>query len=274
MSHHYENYATSTKNFWESCDETFAHLEINKWLENYDELTRYWTERFISKLDFNGKSVVDYGIGGGYLGKFLLDQHGVTHYTGVDISERSIASAEQNLGAHRAKTEFLLSDRDWPATGADIFISQACIQHFPSVPYFDEFLEKLDKSGFSELMLQIRYSPNTFSLPDRPVYGLFTNFDYVSRHLPAFELEYTSPVEDNGYQFGIFKRQGSVSQPQIEAIPDGFYEISFYENKKQIKSLERKLAEIHLMVSGWDLLKRAYHKLTGRKKGEPNDASH
>jgi len=263
MSHFYENYTTDTKGFWENCDETFAHLEINKWLNNYGDLTVYWNDSFISRMNFGGKSVVDYGIGGGYLGKYLLSQHGISKYTGVDISERSIAKAQANLVENRDKVAFLISEDDWSTTPADIFVSQACIQHFPSVAYFQAFLDKLDKSAFNELMLQIRYSPNTFSVPDRPVLGLLTNFDYIAEKLPGFELEYTSPVEDNGYQFGIFKRQGTVSKREIEQIPAGYYEIAYFEANGRVKNLEKKLAVFQPVLKAWELLKKLVQKTRG-----------
>jgi hypothetical protein len=257
MSHYFEKYESNTKSFWESCDETFAHLEINKWLNSYESLVAYWKERFLTKIDFKGKSVIEYGIGGGYLGKCLFSSYSISKYVGIDISERSIQNAKTNLEG-RGETHFFLSTDEWYKEKSDIFVSQACIQHFPSVDYLDDFLTKVNQMHVKEIILQIRFSTNTFSITDRPVFGAFTNFDYIKNKMTNFELVYTSNVEDNGYQYGILKKGVVKAKNNIYQVPQGFYEIKFFETNSKLKRLENNTKSFVRVVG---FFKKIFNKI-------------
>ena len=84
-------------NFWETCDPVFSHIEINDYLGDFDTLTKSWENNFIAKDDFNDKVVVDYGIGGGFLGQYLFSAKNIKKYIGFDISVRQLAEASNNL---------------------------------------------------------------------------------------------------------------------------------------------------------------------------------
>ena len=58
--------------FWNTCDLNFSHNIISGHLKSYNDITTFWKNNFINKIDFSDKIVLDYGIGGGYLGKYLF----------------------------------------------------------------------------------------------------------------------------------------------------------------------------------------------------------
>jgi SAM-dependent methyltransferase len=263
----YDGYNSKTKAFWETCEDTFAHLEIKDWLKSYDDLTKYWDDEFISKLDFVGKTVMDYGIGGGYLGKYLLTDKGLGKYYGVDISERSIEKARENLLDYENSVKLLNSEENWDACSCDIFISQACVQHFPGVEYLNQFLKKINTQAPSYIILQIRYSVETYSNPNCPIYSLLTNFNYIKDILKGFNLVYTSSVEDNGYQFGIFANKNIRSElkESISLIPSGFYAQKYFNLRSDhreligsYKKMQKEIRKNFVLSRGIKKIKRLF----------------
>jgi len=203
----------NVKNFWDTCDTAFSHIEIKKHLKNYNTLTSQWEKAFIPLLDWKNKSVVDYGIGGGWLGKYLFETKNIDKYIGIDISQRSLDNAKINLFNFRNNVLlFLTNDIDLSSLRADIFVCQACIQHFPDMDYLEKFLCSLNNSSCFKLMLQIANSPKTIfnnsnykSITD-VVRACKTNKEYVSEKLNNYNLEYYSEIYPNDYQFLIFNK--------------------------------------------------------------------
>jgi SAM-dependent methyltransferase len=204
-----EKYAENYRSFWEQCDRAFAHLDIDDHLVSEENLYQSWKRNFIKFFDWNNKSVVDYGIGGGYLGKMLLSEFGIRAYTGIDISERSLAQARENLRDHVGKTSFCLSPRNFADIGADIFVSLACIQHFPSEAYLVDFLENVNGSSIAELMLQIRCADQTVFNPNNPTFSCLTNYEYMARILVNYRLLYASYPAKNNYQYLVLRRKAA-----------------------------------------------------------------
>ena len=50
--------------FWNTCDENFSHVKLGRHLPGYDKLCIAWEDNFCKYIDFENKSVNDYGIGG------------------------------------------------------------------------------------------------------------------------------------------------------------------------------------------------------------------
>lgn len=204
--------------FWENCDQNFAHLTLSRHLSGYEKLCSAWEREFISKINFKDKRVIDYGLGGGHLGKYLFDKKEISHYYGIDISNRSLKYAEKNLTTHSSKLS-LIDTNSFYSTfkeKADIFVSQACIQHFPNMKYLTSFLNKINLLECDTVMLQIRYGKTLFknisptgSLKESDiVYACHTNPTFVSKHLTKYSLDYSSKVDATSkYQFLIFKKK-------------------------------------------------------------------
>ena len=172
------------QNVWEQVKSSFAHLELTDHLPDYNELVCTWEQQWINDIDFVNKTVVDYGIGAAWLGKYLLESKGVKHYTGVDIALRSLRAADKNLRGHDNVT--LIHTDDFYETynhPVDIFVCQACIQHFPDEQYLETFLNRVKLLDPTTIMLQIAHHDETIFDPSRVVRACRTNSDYITNKL-------------------------------------------------------------------------------------------
>lgn len=203
------------KEFWNSCDENFAHLTLGRHLTGFDNLTRYWENEFIHRLDFKNTNIVEYGIGGGHLGKYLFKKHGISKYIGIDISERSLEFANNNLLDNVGKYNLYDSDYFYKSfkESADIFVSLACIQHFPNVEYLQVFLNKINGLYFKDIILQIRSGNNSFAdvksdklKEEDVVFACHINDQYILDKLTNYKLVYYSDIDPfSKYQYLHFK---------------------------------------------------------------------
>ena len=206
---------TELKKFWNSCGRTFAHLEIVGHLKNYDTLSKRWEKEFISKLDFNNKIVLDYGIGGAYLGKYLFENKDINYYYGIDLSDRSLQKAEENLKRYKEHT-LLITDEFYDNFNkkVDIIISQACIQHFPNEEYLIKFINKINNLNAEYIMLQIAYKKETkfknetYNSVQSVVRACYTNKDFILKYLNNYDTYFEGDIgtDATDYQFLIFHK--------------------------------------------------------------------
>lgn len=199
------------KNFWEECNTTFAHITTDDWLKSRENLFNLYARKIkYFNIDLDGKKIIDYGIGGGHLGMYLLSNFKIKKYIGIDIAERSIISAKENLSSHE-NVELFLTPVSFRDLESDIFISLAVIQHFPSLEYLDDFLTNLNNSAAKELLLQIRYSKDnkfskSYETHSDVRLGCQTSPEYLSFRLNNYRLEKKSNIENkNNYQYLYFK---------------------------------------------------------------------
>jgi len=197
------------KNFWEKCETGLVQLNMTTKNENIlmNRFRGYVMPDMGVRL--HGKTVIDYGVGGGYFGELLLDVANV-NYIGIDISERSIENAKKRLGKYH-KTEFHLVPDTFDQYEADIFCCFTCIQHFVTKDYLDEFLDKVNNSKCEELYLQIRYHETLKMLGStkdgsRVYYGCMLPASYLTEHLTNYELVMSKIVpKSNGYRYLTYK---------------------------------------------------------------------
>ena len=199
------------KKFWETCNLNFSHNEIYGHLKNYEYLTNSWENAFISKIDFTNKTLLDYGIGGGYLGKYLFENKKLNSYIGIDISERSLKKAKEVLREYNHK----LYDCDYFYSkfndSVDIIVCQACIQHFPSEECLNNFLIKINNLKAKTKMLQIahnkqtKFKKNNYSTMHDVLRTCYTNKEYILQFLNKYKCTYESSIAENNYQFLIFE---------------------------------------------------------------------
>lgn len=201
----------SIKEFWEKCNTTFSHCSIDNWLKSENNLYESWDNHFLLKLnslyDLRNSTVIDYGTGGGFLGKHLFNKFGVKKYIGIDIAERQLNEVKKNLSSYNIETYLLpLSDFN---LGADVFITQAVIQHFPNQDYFLDFCDKVNRSNSKILMIQIRSGeknkPSSYLTEKEVVRNFFTKKGEVETLLKNYKLVWESDIKKNGYHFLIFK---------------------------------------------------------------------
>jgi trans-aconitate methyltransferase len=197
------------REYWETCKANYAHLKENRDLETAVKLRNLYKKVFMDHIDFKDKTMIDYGTGSGHVGKYLFDHYGLGKYIGIDIAHRSLKTANYYLKGYNAK--FKLAPQNFGDFKADIFISLACIQHFPSEKYLIEFLNNLNKSNIPILVLQIRHYKNTIfnNAYDRKdsLRGLAcrTNYEYVNRVLTKYNLKRKSKKGPSGYQYLIYE---------------------------------------------------------------------
>ena len=179
------------KSFWNNCDLHFAHNIIGGHLHNYSVLTKKWEKRFIKNIDFNNKIVLDYGIGGGFLGKYLFENNNIKQYYGIDVSERSIKKASSVLD--KFKNFKLFNTNNFYNSfnnKIDIFISQACIQHFPTEKYLIKFLKKINSLNPDIIILQIAINTNNTTKFNHLKYNTIKNVIRACYTTKDFLLKY------------------------------------------------------------------------------------
>lgn len=144
------------KKFWENCPEYFAHTK-----KNYPALVRGWKKAFLPLLNFDNKTVLDYGIGAAYFGYYLLKNFNIKHYYGLDIAERSLSKAN-NLLTKNNFTKFSLHNITENRTykNIDIAVCQQVVQHFPNKEVLDHFLHFINTISPQQIMLQFQLCLN------------------------------------------------------------------------------------------------------------------
>lgn len=137
---------------------TTAHLQLKEWLTHYIEYLR----KTLSDVDFKGKDVLDYACGGGFLRVAFPE---IKTYTGVDITDRAIDTAQENVpdGMFIKTTPCNVSMVD----KEDIFICLNMIQHLPSKEIFDKFLKDINELNVRQVILNIRAGKKVL-FRDRP----------------------------------------------------------------------------------------------------------
>ena len=135
-----------------------------------DKMNKTWLGAFTKRHSWAGKRVVDFGIGAGILGFHLLKNEAISHYTGIDISNRSIKEAASRLKKldRRGTTWSLLrAPQPFAPLRADIFVCVAVVQHFPSRVHAEGFFANLRDSGIPTIVLQIKNADPPFFLDER-----------------------------------------------------------------------------------------------------------
>ena len=195
------------KNFWESCNDNFAHLDIER-LSTEKSINDYFNN-IIDSLSIKDKTVIDYGVGGGVFAKKLLESN-IKQYVGYDIAERQIKIAKRTLKEFENK-EFHLVDNLPILCKADVFISLAVIQHFPDLEYYNAFMGLLNKSKIPVLYLQIRqankltFNNAEYTSNKNVRFSCYTNETDLKNKLSNYEVTYKSDIANNKYQHIIFK---------------------------------------------------------------------
>lgn len=203
-------YSTNLRDWWNKADETYSHIRYDRWLTSPDALIRMWNRSWLHRLPSDPGHVVEYGIGAGLLGKVLLESYNASFYTGLDISDRQLSRAWKTLSMccksryrlERVVDKLILEQ----IQGAQTFVSQAVIQHFPSVSYVVDFLAVLNApSTIRWMMLQVREIPST-RVGTSVTYASSVTRAQLETYLSSFRILWQSKRHTNGYVFYIFER--------------------------------------------------------------------
>lgn len=193
------------KNFWNNCIPSFAHL--NPRIYSGDE---------IKNLNLYNSTILDFGCGGGWWGKLLFKTFNIKKYIGIDISERSLHEAYNNLEGYN--THFYLNKgQDLSQYKADILICFAVIHHFPNIEYLNNFLDNVNNSNIKELFLSIKYCINKDYEFIENCYDSFdykkignackVNIDYLKYKLNNYQLIRIGKEDKKGKQCSLIWRK-------------------------------------------------------------------
>ena len=150
--------AEKMKHRWNTCCSAGSHLFPTGWHKSEENMIARF-EKYLNEIDFDNKTIIDYGCGGGYLGRYLFGNYNINRYIAFDISERSVLRTEENLQRYINKEVIIIEeDHDirFVNYNPDVFCCFACIIHFPTQLYLDIFLENVNKCEAEYLILEIR----------------------------------------------------------------------------------------------------------------------
>lgn len=206
--------AARMKEVWENIKPRSAHLGLSG--EKEMMFARY-KELISNNLKVNGKTIIDFGCGGALLGLYLLENFKPLKYIGFDLAERSIQTAQKNLLGYDCELKLLKEHRfNFAELNPDIIVCLACIIHFPTQLYLDNFLKDCNLSNAKNLVLEIRDIGNGTKFSSRPyengedIYrACLTDEKYVSEHLFNYFLTYKTEPSENGCQVLYYRKKSS-----------------------------------------------------------------
>mmetsp|Transcript_17738 Transcript_17738/g.38326 ORF Transcript_17738/g.38326 Transcript_17738/m.38326 type:complete len:247 (+) Transcript_17738:71-811(+) len=213
MKDYLQAYEKNLSGFWNSVDKAYAHVSYNAGhLRGEARLIKNWEAHWLNHSQeqygnlFENATVMEYGIGGGLLGKHLLEKYNARHYIGVDIAERQLKAAAERLGAccrHKysmVQVNGSLNQADLKPFRIDVFVSQAVMQHFPSASYTRNFLGVLSQSRIPYLMLQVREG-DARKQGTSVTFAQLVSREMLEKHLPNYQMIWQSPRGRKGYVF-------------------------------------------------------------------------
>lgn len=193
---------------------TSAHITLNAWLVSFEKMKQDLRPNIGDKLKLAEKTVIEYGIGGGWIGKYLLEDCGIHKYIGYDIAPRCIAAANKTLvECGKGHFELHLIDEIPDFDRADVFITRAVIQHFPNLEYFKRFFAKLDASGIGRLVIHFREGAKTefqkvpYKTTKEIGLACRTTKRDIEAALPSYQCYDSSVTDGVGQRYLYFKKK-------------------------------------------------------------------
>lgn len=195
---------------WEKVSDINAHRVIDGEHMRKENLFKCY-DIATTIFGLEGANIIDLGCGGAFLGVYLFDKKKIGQYTGIDISEKSVLAALNNL-ARFEKSKYAISLVDERLCNlntffADVLFSLSVIQHIPTEKYFNFFLRKINKSLIPSICLQIRKGEKTV-FREKPyenhaaiLYACITTEKDVSAKLTNYTLHKKSKEYGKGYQY-------------------------------------------------------------------------
>lgn len=189
---HDPDYSNNPAAFWDTVASEYAHLELGAAF-TCEDLWDGWKQAFLGRYDWKGKTVLDVGCGGGWLGRLLYDEYEIRQYVGVDISRRSIDFARRNVPEGIIVGPL---DRERLDHFPDIAVALNVVHHVPSPIGVWDLMSELE-TALEAVVLTIRVDGSpTHWQPDNPGNAFWTEPQYVrGMIMPDFELDWKSDVE-------------------------------------------------------------------------------
>lgn len=172
----------------------------------------------LRSCDLEGKKILDFGCGGGFLGKWLFDQSvEIGKYIGLDIAERSLSAARARLQSFvDNKKAMLIKITPWGiddlnVLNIDVLVSFNTIQHFPTKEYLDYFLDTVNQSGAKKLVLQYRvdketrFQENPYKTTHEINLACWTNADYIKEKLTMYQFKKLKKSKKSNFETSYFE---------------------------------------------------------------------
>lgn len=233
-------------NFWNTVKPRYSHFGETE-IEYNALMSRF--EKICKRLILSGKTVIDYGCGGGILGEYLLKKRSIAKYIGYDLSERSLSKMQERLKEFSEKVIPVLvvhHDIDFSTIKPDLIFCIACLYHFPEKEYLDRYLSRFNESDAENVVIEIRdsgegtcFQLNTYSDFNSVTNACRTNAEYVSEKMSNYELVDASEISTNKLQILHFKK----IEYKINNF-DGLSENKITENQIIEKPKKKKKKEI------------------------------
>lgn len=179
---------------WENTGTRNAHLGLDG---EADAMAARYKALITEKLSVKNKTIIDFGCGGGLLGKYLLGNFAIKKYIAYDLAMRSLSIAQENTKEYENREFNYLKNHVWnfAEKKPDIIICLTVIIHFPTQVYLDNFLKTCNESGAKKLVLEIRdigkgnvFQRDPYATMKQTLLACCTNEAYVSSKLPNYEL--------------------------------------------------------------------------------------
>lgn len=168
-------------------------------------------------INVKDKRILDYGCGGGFLGKFLFEEdYPIAQYLGMDITHRAMDATLRRLEEYKkaGKVEVTkINPTDIPDLSlfkVDILTCFNVIQHFGDKEYFEYFFKKLNNSEIPVLIFNYRQGETVFQ--DHPYkttheinLACYTNFDDIQALLTNYEPIKAQKKNKAGFQTVQFR---------------------------------------------------------------------
>lgn len=205
-------------------DERFFNINDLNILHNQYDMV-------LNNIDFNNKTVIDLGCGGGMFGNYLFrKEKGIKKYIGIDIARRCIDEARLNniCWDGKAEIDFICMDpidlMDLRKIKANILVVLNVIRFLPDQEYVEKFMEMISGSNIKYLFFNFRLGEsNTFR--EKP-YKTTNDIGQANRLKKEFILQYfekydikkMSNTNDNCYVFLGRKRKKVTTEEENKKI--------------------------------------------------------
>lgn len=199
-------------NFLKKLPDACNHIVIkNNWLDD--------VLKIINKINFYGKSVCEYGVGGGHLFK-IVSRLGIKSFVGIDLNDKIV---ENNRVFCKNLLECNNRGYMWwkDVVGCDIFLSFATIQQFPNLEYMECFFHNINEACFDTVAFNVRIAGRNVFRNNIGIKEIFQKNNYLTEKyvmdkMNSYELIFKSRInKQNNYVFFIFKKK-RVEESRVE----------------------------------------------------------
>ena len=184
---------------WDNANDVTSHLRPASYLESEEFMMNRFKALITEKgINVNDRTVIDFGCGGGYCGRYLLENFNLKKYIAMDIANVAINRAREQLEKYE-NASFVKYDIDkipeFKEFNPYLFVAFAVIIHFPTKEFLHDFLEKVNRSGAEKLILEIRdggigtkFREEVYKTYSDGRLGCITNEKYISKKLSNYVM--------------------------------------------------------------------------------------